>query len=294
MKNLITSRRTRTALVGGVVLVLALAGWVTSALAITWGAPDSDNEYANVGAFFVERADGRKWAVCTGTLIAPQVFLTAAHCTDYVEDLDSAGQLVGVYVSFDFDVSLDEDPVLLDVDEVITHPNYNDFEDASNPYDVGALILAEPVMDITPAGLPEVGLLDDLKRDGVLRSGAGSANGWAGPDGAKFTVVGYGGVLEWPPPDIAYEDQRRFGESEYVALVPAQLHMDQNRLHDNQGTCFGDSGGPAFWEPDGDTRVLVGITSWGDAQCVVTGFDYRVDIPDTLDFIESVFAGLQQ
>lgn len=39
-----------------------------------------------------------------------------------------------------------------------------------------------------------------------------------------------------------------------------------------------------------NTRILVGITSWGDAMCVVTGFDYRVDIPDTLDFIDDVIA----
>ena len=160
---------------------------------------------------------------------------------------------------------------------------------------MGLLILAKPVTDIEPATLPDEGFLDELKRDGELRSG--------GPDGAKFTVVGYGGILDWhgggpegsgEPPDITYEDQRRFGESEYVALVPVWLHMNQNHLDYNEGTCFGDSGGPAFWEPDEKTRVLVGITSWGDAMCVVTGFDYRVDIPDTMDFIDGVIASLSQ
>jgi secreted trypsin-like serine protease len=53
----------------------------------------------------------------------------------------------------------------------------------------------------------------------------------------------------------------------------------------NEGTCSGDSGGPAFWEPDEDTRILVGITSWGDLNCIATGFNYRVDIPETLTFI---------
>jgi hypothetical protein len=36
----------------------------------------------------------------------------------------------------------------------------------------------------------------------------------------------------------------------------------------------------------------VGVTSWGDAQCVSMGFYYRVDIPQTLDFIEAVEASL--
>jgi hypothetical protein len=60
-----------------------------------------------------------------------------------------------------------------------------------------------------------------------------------------------------------------------------------------RGTYFGDSGGPAFWtEPDG-SEILVGITSWGDANCVATGFNYRVDIPETLSFIDSVIVDLE-
>ena len=55
---------------------------------------------------------------------------------------------------------------------------------------------------------------------------------------------------------------------------------------------FGDSGGPAFWEDEDGSLVIVGITSWGDAQCVVTGFDYRVDIPETLNFVNGLIAGL--
>ena len=49
---------------------------------------------------------------------------------------------------------------------------------------------------------------------------------------------------------------------------------------------------PAFWTDENSTEILVGITSWGDAACVSNAFNYRVDIPDTLDFIEDVIAGL--
>jgi len=51
--------------------------------------------------------------------------------------------------------------------------------------------------------------------------------------------------------------------------------------------------GLLFWtEPDG-SEILVGITSWGDADCVATGFNYRVDIPEPLSFIDSVIADLE-
>jgi secreted trypsin-like serine protease len=69
--------------------------------------------------------------------------------------------------------------------------------------------------------------------------------------------------------------------------------MSQNQATCDGGTCFGDSGGPAFlMKPDG-SEILVGISSWGDANCVATGFNYRVDIPETLSFIDSVIADLE-
>jgi hypothetical protein len=148
---------------------------------------------------------------------------------------------------------------------------------------VGVLILAEPVTGITPATLPDEGFLDRLDEEGELKHGR---------ERAKFTLVGYGATLDWPPPDIYYEDKRQYAESEFRALLKSWLRMSQNQATGDGGTCYGDSGGPAFWtEPDG-TEILVGITSWGDAPCVSSGFNYRVDIPDTLDFIDQVIGSL--
>lgn len=55
---------------------------------------------------------------------------------------------------------------------------------------------------------------------------------------------------------------------------------------------YGDSGGPAFWTERDGNEILVGVMSWGDAVCVASSFNYRVDIPDNLDFLEEVFANL--
>ncbi len=95
-------------------------------------------------------------------------------------------------------------------------------------------------------------------------------------------------VITEAPAEITYEDQRRFAVSEFRALLKAWLRMSQNQATGDGGTCYGDSGGPTFWsEPDG-SEILVGITSWGDAPCVSSEFNYRVDIPETLGFIEEV------
>jgi hypothetical protein len=209
-------------------------------------------------------------------LIHERVFLTAGHCT---EGWEGTG-VETFWVNFDQD-AMNEATLLL-VEEVITHPDYN-WGPTSNPRDVGALVLAEPVTDIEPANLPCEGFLDDLREEGRLKHGK---------DRAEFTLVGYGGTLDWPPPVITYEDKRQFAVSEFQALLKAWLRMSQNQATGNGGTCSGDSGGPAFWEDDDGTEVLVGITSWGDVPCVASGFNYRVDIPDTLDFIDEVIAGL--
>src|SRR6185503_15040891 len=64
--------------------------------AITFGTVDANNTYSNVGALVVQRvSDGQIFPICTGTLIAPTVFLTAGHCTAYAETLSPGAYVVG-------------------------------------------------------------------------------------------------------------------------------------------------------------------------------------------------------
>jgi hypothetical protein len=255
-------------------LLLILAVAAVPVAAITWGEPDT--EHTNVGAMVVDWPDYGPYQVCSGTLIHPRVFLTAGHCTEGWEPYG----VTTFWVNFDQDAL--NVATLLEVEQVITHPEYW-WGPTSNPHDVGALILEEPVTGIGPANLPYEGFLDDLRGEGKLGRGKNKA---------KFTLVGYGGTLDWPPPEVTYEDQRQFSVSQYQVLLKSWLRMSQNQATGDGGTCGGDSGGPAFWtEPDG-TEILVGITSWGDVPCVATGFNYRVDTPDTLDFIRDVIAHL--
>ena len=251
--------------------LLLMAGPVS---AITWGVPDT--EHTNVGAMVVDWPGYGPYQFCTGTLVHPRVFLTAGHCTDGLAEYG----IETIWVNFDQN-AVNVDTLRL-VEQVLTHPDFA--WTGSDYHDVGLLVLAEPVTDIEPATLPPLGYLDGLKKQGLLRGKAA---------GARFTVGGDGGTLSWPPPEISYEDLRQVAQSEYKALRDAWLHMSQNRLQDDGGTCFGDSGGPAFYTAPDGTEILVGITSWGDSQCIVTGYDYRVDIPATLDFIVQTIADLE-
>lgn len=255
--------------------------WVMPASAITFGQPDTT--HTNVGTILVGYPGAGFSASCSGTLIHPGVVLTAGHCTDWFEVLLSRG-FVELWVSFQqnpYDGLDPDDPAAggwIEVAEVITHPDYNDFRAQSDTYDVGLVLLAEAVTDLPVATLPESGLLDELRRQGRLRRRS---------KGAPLTVVGYGGSLAWPPPVIFHESVRQFAHSAYITLLDARLVMSQNHApgRGHAGTCYGDSGGPTFWtEPDG-SEILVAITSSGDVPCVALGMAYRIDTPEVLDFI---------
>jgi secreted trypsin-like serine protease len=214
--------------------------------------------------------DGLGWLpFCSGTLIGQRIFLTAGHCT--------SGEIPeNIRVSFDEDPTSLPAGQLLEVEAVITHPQYYAWRPRSNNYDVGALILKQAVTGIVPATVADIGFLDELREAGLLRQGK---------EEAYFTVVGYGGTLIWPPPGILWEDKRKFAFSEYQALLKSWLLLSQNVATDDEigGSCYGDSGGPIFWDTNGD--ILVAITSWGDMPTVATGICYRADTADTHDLI---------
>jgi hypothetical protein len=73
----------------------------TRVKAITYGFIDSTNTYSNVGAFIVKSpTTGQIFPICSGTMIAPNVFLTASHCTIYyTQELAPSG--LTAYVSLD-------------------------------------------------------------------------------------------------------------------------------------------------------------------------------------------------
>jgi hypothetical protein len=234
------------------------------------GSIDETNTYANVGAFIVQRkSDGQVFPVCSGTLVAPTVFLTAGHCTAFYVTLP-AGQFVAG-VSFENPIPwgalTGQNPKMLEANAVITNPAFN--RSNGDPGDLGVLILRSPdTRGITPAALPTLDLLDQLAAQGALKN-------------ARFTAVGYGlhdRLVGGGTPFFLDQnpEPRRFAISSFGALGPAFLRLSQNSATGDGGTCYGDSGGPNFLTI-GSQLVLVATTVTGDAVCRSTNVDYRVD-----------------
>jgi secreted trypsin-like serine protease len=238
---------------GALAVTALLAATATPAGAITYGAPDG-NGHPNVGGLVAPHAysDGT-WIYCSGTLIAPRVFLTAAHCGDPDPH---------VRVSFS--------SAYHDGDTVYAGTFYGDPQyghDQNDPHDVAVVVLDKAVKGITPARLPAAGSLGDLAKD------------------QQFTSVGYGAYLVTSGPgghQYLYNDVRGVATGTLNSINPSWLRISMNPSTGNGGTCYGDSGGPNFL---GTTDIVAATTITGDINCRSTNVDYRMDTPSARSFL---------
>ena len=240
----------RLIIVPVLVAVLCVA---SPAAAITNGTPDG-NGHPNVGGLVAPEAypDGT-WIYCSGTLISPTVFLTAAHCG---ED--------GERVAVTFDTAYQEGDKLY-YGTFEADPLYN--QSQSDPHDIAVVVLDKPVRGITPAELPEADSLSNL---------SGSQT---------FTSVGYGAYEVTRGPgghQYLYNDIRMVATGTLNSTNPSWLRISMNPSTGNGGTCYGDSGGPNFL---GSTDIIAAITITGDAVCRSTNVVYRLDTESARDFL---------
>jgi secreted trypsin-like serine protease len=231
--------------------VLALLSLAAPAAAITNGTADGDG-HPEVGALVADQAysDGT-WTYCSGTLIAPKVFLTAAHC----------GEGDRVRVTFDPAYQAG-DPVYAGTWHA--DPLYNGSQ--SDPHDIAVVVL-DTAPRITPARLPAAGSLSKL------------------PAGQRITSVGYGAHEVTSGPgghQYLYDDVRMVSTGTLNAVTPSWLRVSMNPSKGDGGTCYGDSGGPNFL---GTSDVVAATTITGDAICRATNVDYRLDTPSARSFL---------
>jgi len=240
---------------------------VTPVLAITFGQPDG-NGHPNVGAMIVQEPDGVKYLYCSGTLIAPDVFLTASHCT--VAAAAYGADPHDAYVTFD---PVWDENATLHRGTYYINPDYG--HDSHDLHDVAVIVLDEPITDITPASLPTAGLLDELKDAKQLKD-------------QMFVTVGYGTFRDDKtagPHSLDDYGERYYAEQYFQALKPYWIQLSMNPSTGSGGTCYGDSGGPHFL---GDTVVSLTVT--GDMWCRATDVTYRLDTDSARtylsDFVE--------
>jgi secreted trypsin-like serine protease len=231
---------------------------IVSADAVTYSVPDG-NAHPNVGGLVYPQvfSDGT-WLYCSGTLISPTVFLTAAHC-----DIGSSR----VTVTFD---SAYQDGDKTFVGTWHADPLYG--HDQSDPHDLAVVVFDKPIKGIAPALLPAAGSLSSLSNT------------------QQITAVGYGAYEVTNQPGghhYLYNDVRGVATGTLNSVSPSWLRISENPATGNAGACYGDSGGPNFLA---GTNTIAATTITGDAICRSTNTAYRLDTASTRSFLKQFVA----
>jgi len=223
------------------------------ASAITNGTPDGNRHPAVGGLVSSTQFSSGTWIYCSGTLISPTVFLTAAHCGTEGEQ---------VMVTFDSDYEAGDKVYSGTFHADPLYPGSQ-----SDSHDIAVVVFDKAIKGITPALLPEADSLSDLSTN------------------QRFTSVGYGAYEVARGPGghrFLYDDLRMVATGTLNAINPSWLRISMNASTGNGGTCYGDSGGPNFI---GTTNIIAAITITGDAVCRSTNVVYRLDTASAREFL---------
>lgn len=214
------------------------------------GTPDTDPTHEAVVAVYFNH---RYWSFCSGTMIAPGVVLTAAHCA-YHRPKDRFEILFGPNA---------QDAIHRKVTSLWIHPDYDPSllgrgDLCLMRFSGGSPVDAEPIPPL-PASLA---LTSEDEGKTLQFTGYGVTE--KGQFTQKLTV-------KTTLSHVCNEAESCAGLG--FSNKERTICYDET---DVGGPCSGDSGGPAFMFRD-NHEYVVGVTSYGDRNCMHFGCSVKVD-----------------
>ncbi|MCU0665349.1 MAG: trypsin-like serine protease [Myxococcota bacterium] len=197
--------------------------------------------------------------LCTGTLIDPEVVITAAHCV-YLpsEGIDAIHYPSNIDVVGGARIDVSDRIVYSRASSIVTHPSWHGIME-EGPTDLAMIHLATPITSLSPYGVRNPADIIEVGETGK--------------------IVGYG---------LIGKDQddtggvHRVGDTSVLSLGRGLVE-----LGDPAGTCSGDSGGPFFTKRAG-VWVLAGVTSFGMAKrCLANRDAWDVNVVHYWGWIDS-------
>ena len=233
---------------------------------------------------YIEAREGKGGFACTGTVVAPKVILTAAHC---IEDLERGSFTSAGNYAVATGTTTPGKALRQNVFRVVETHVFPGFDPGNLRGDAGILVLDRPTAapPIALAGPGDAALYEGGAAVRLAGWGLTRPNAADGSNSLRATSM----VVQ--PPTFCKQKARRFYEVYSAAQQLCTLDVPGKK----SGGCFGDSGGPAIGQRADGTPVELGIISTGGPFCstkvpnVLTRIDFVA--PWVAEWIAAVETG---